>query len=552
MPSQMSRNPNAPPPIDARSGFCPETKIYHSLRSPVPLPQETALLSVTDYVFSLINSFPPPPTVSALVDGDTGRRISSSQLISRTESLASSLRRELGLRKGDAAYILAPNSVNIPILYLSLLSLGVVLSPANPASSEREILHQLQLSKPRIAFATSAVAHKIPPTIKIVLLDSLEFESLAAETRSGESEPRTSVSQSDPAAILYSSGTTGATKGVILTHRNFTYTVALGHAVRTARKTPAVVLATVPFFHVYGFVFAVRAVALGETVVSMERVEMRKMLKAIEDNRITHVAAAPPLVVAMVKEDRKVVDGYDLSSLEVVACGGAPLGRDVAAQLTAQFPRVSLVQAYGLTESTGRVFSTVGPTESKVGGATGKLTPETEAKIVDPETGIPLPPGKGGEIWVRGPSIMKGYVGDEEATARSLDAEGWLKTGDLCYIDDQGFLFVVDRIKELIKCRGYQVAPSELEHLLQSHPDILEAAVVPLPDERAGQVPIAFVVRQNGSTISELQVKEYIAKQVAPYKRLHRVLFTESLPKNAQGKLLRKDLTRLAMSPAKL
>ncbi|CAI0381079.1 unnamed protein product [Linum tenue] len=531
MPSQMSRNPNAPPPIDAMSGFCPETKIYHSLRSPVPLPQETAPLSVTDYVFSLINSFPSPPTVSALVDGDTGRRISSSQLISRTESLASSLRRELGLRKGDAAYILAPNSVNIPILYLSLLSLGVVLSPANPASSEREILHQLQLSKPRIAFATSAVAHKIPPTIKIVLLDSLEFESLAAETRSGESEPRTSVSQSDPAAILYSSGTTGATKGVILTHRNFTYTVALGHAVRTARKTPAVVLATVPFFHVYGFVFAVRAVALGETLVSMERVEMRKMLKAIEDHRITHVAAAPPLVVAMVKADRKVVDGYDLSSLEVVACGGAPLGRDVAAQLTARFPGVSLVQAYGLTESTGRVFSTVGPTESKVGGATGKLTPETEAKIVDPETG---------------------YVGDEEATARTLDAEGWLKTGDLCYIDDEGFLFVVDRIKELIKCRGYQVAPSELEHLLVSHPDILEAAVVPLPDERAGQVPIAFVVRQNGSTISELQVKEYIAKQVAPYKRLHRVLFTESLPKNAQGKLLRKDLTRLAMSPAKL
>ncbi|CAN1152486.1 4-coumarate--CoA ligase-like 9 [Linum perenne] len=537
--------------IDPRNGFCSETKIYHSLRPPVAHPP----LSFADFIFSLLHSFPLPPTSSALIDGLTGRSISFADLVPRAKTLASSLRRKVGLRKGDTAFILSSNSVDVPVLYLSLLSIGVVVSPANPASSKQEILHLLSLSRPRIAFATSGTAHKIPSYIRKILIDTVEFESLTASTeaRSGDLEPSVTICQSDAAAILYSSGTTGKTKGVLLTHRNFTSVVAAVHASRPARKSPpAVCLATVPYFHIYGFALCLRTIAFGETLVSMERINVQKMLKAIQEYRVSHVAAAPPLVISLIKLDRNVMDSYDLSSLEVVACGGAPLGRDAAALFNCLFPRALLVQAYGLTESTGRVFTTVGPTESKVGGATGKLCPSCEAKIVHPETGIPLPPGKAGELWIRGPAIMKGYVGDEEATARTLDLEGWLRTGDLCYIDEEGFLFVVDRIKELIKCRGYQVAPAELEHLLQSHPEILEAAVVPFPDEKAGQVPVAFVARKNGSTIGESQIKKFIADQVAPYKRIHRVMFIDSLPKNAQGKVLRKDLTKLVMSTAKL
>ncbi|KAL5827021.1 hypothetical protein ACOSQ4_018818 [Xanthoceras sorbifolium] len=202
-----------------------------------------------------------------------------------------------------------------------------------------------------------------------------------------------------------------------------------------------------------------------------------------------------------------------------------------------------------MTESTGRVFGTVGPKECRVVGATGKLMWNCEAKIVDPETGNSLPPCNPGEIWLRGAFIMMGYVGDEEATAAILDREGWLRTGDLGYIDREGFLFYVDRIKELIKYKGYQVAPVELEHLLHSHPDIVDAAVVPYPDERVGQVPVAFVVRKHGSTIAESEIKDFIAKQVAPYKKIRQLIFISSIPRNAPGKVLRKDLI-LALSNA--
>ncbi|KDP26770.1 hypothetical protein JCGZ_17928 [Jatropha curcas] len=535
--------------VDSRSGFCPKTKIFHSLRPEVPLPPLTASISVTQFAFSLLHSFPPSPTSPALIDAITRRRISFSEFVLSTKTLSSSLHHSHRLNKGDVVFILSPNSVDIPILCFSLFSLGVIVSTGNPASSKSEILHQIQLSKPVIAFATSDSAHKIP-NIKTIIIDSPEFDSLmessSHDTREFEG---VKVYQSDTAAILYSSGTTGRVKGVMLTHRNFTSVVAAGHAVRTVRKTPAVSFCAVPYFHAYGLSYFTRALAMGETVVSMRRFAMKTMLTAIQDFRITHMALAPPIVVAMVK-DREVVDGYDLSSLEVVGCGGAPLRKSVVELFRQRFPNVILGQAYGLTESTARVFGTVGPEEGQVIGATGKLMPNCQAKIVDPDTGISLPPGSSGELWLRGPTIMKGYVGDEEATAATLDSEGWLRTGDLCYIDNEGFLFFVDRIKELIKYKGYQVAPAELEHLLQSHPDIAEASVIPYPNEEAGQVPVAFVVRQHGRRINESQIKDFIAQQVAPYKRIRRVIFVDSLPKNAPGKVLRKELIKLALSSA--
>ncbi|WCJ38710.1 4-coumarate--CoA ligase-like 4 [Euphorbia peplus] len=540
--------------IDPETGFNSLTKTFHSLRPQAPIPPPSASISVADYAFSLLQSFPPPPTTPALIDAISGHRISFPQFILRTKTLSSSLHNRLGLRRGDTAFILSPNSVDVPILWFSLFSLGVIVSTGNPISSKQEIAHQIQISKPKIAFSI----YKIP-NLKTVLLNSPEFESLNSvhDTRSSHtdicigvsSELKGTVRQSDPAAILYSSGTTGRVKGVMLTHQNLTYTVAAGQAVKIERKSPAVSYCAVPFFHVYGLCYFLRALAMGETVVLMARFDMKMMLRAIEEVRITHMALAPPVVVAMVK-DRKVGEDYDLRSLEVVGCGGAPLRKSIVEEFRRRFPRVILGQAYGLTESTARVFGTLGLSESQVTGATGKLMPNCEAKIVDPKTGLPLEPGSPGELWVRGPSIMKGYVDDEEATAATLDTEGWLKTGDLCYIDNKGFLFFVDRIKELIKYKGYQVAPAELEHLLHLHPDIVEAAVIPYPDEEAGQVPVAFVVRQSGSAIDESQIKNFIAQQVAPYKRIQRVNFIDSIPKNAGGKVLRKDLVKLSLSNA--
>ncbi|XP_028113410.1 4-coumarate--CoA ligase-like 9 [Camellia sinensis] len=545
-------NPNPNPSsssIDPNSGFCSETKSYHSIRPHSLLPPETTSLSITDFVFSLLlqNSPSSPETTAALIDAATRRRIPYPDVVTRTKTLAASLHHQIGLSNGHSAFVLSPNSVQIPILYLSLFSLGVTVSASNPTSSKSEISRQIDLSKPVIAFAISDTAHNLPSLLhRTIILDSPEFESMM--TNRTRKFHRISVSQSDTAAILYSSGTTGKSKGVELSHRNFISSLAGSQASRPVRFSPAVSFCAVPYFHVYGFLLCVTAVAMGESLVSFGRFDVGMMIRAIDEFRVTRVALAPPVIVAMVRKGDLMDGGHDLSSLEVVGCGGAPLPNAVIERFKKRFPGVLVAQSYGLTESTGGISRTIGLIESQILGSSGRLMSYCQAKIVDVETGINLPPFKHGELWVGGPYIMKGYVNDKEATAAIMDSEGWLRTGDICYFDNEGFLYVVDRIKELIKYKGYQVAPVELENLLQTHPHIVDAAVVPYPDEEAGQVPMAFVVRQPESTIDESQIKDFIARQVAPYKKIRRVLFIDSIPKNAPGKVLRKELIKLALS----
>eukprot|EP00253_Pinus_taeda_P006910 PITA_06910 len=195
---------------------------------------------------------------------------------------------------------------------------------------------------------------------------------------------------------------------------------------------------------------------------------------------------------------------------------------------------------------------TITDEENEHYGTAGLLAANVEAKVVDTASGKDMPPNHKGELWLRGPTIMKGYLGNDEATASTLDSEGWLKTGDLCYIDEEGFLFVVDRIKELIKYKAFQVAPAELEELLLSNPDISDAAVIPYPDDEAGQIPMAFVVRKSDSNLSKEDVINFVAKQVSPYKKIRRVAFVNSIPKSPSGKILRKDLIHQALSTSRL
>lgn len=360
------------------------------------------------------------------------------------------------------------------------------------------------------------------------------------------------ISQSDTAAILYSSGTTGNFKGVELTHRNFISAIAGAHAEASpSRKTPAVTLCAVPYFHIYGFLMGLKEVALGGTLVAMRRFDLELMVRKVEEFKVTHLAVAPPAVVAIV-HNADAARRYDLSSLEVVFCGGAPLANAVVERFKTEFPNVPIAQAYGLTEMTGGATRTMGPTESRVIGAVGRLVSGCQAKIVDPKShnGLGLPPLKDGELWIRGSTVMKGYIADKEATAAILDSEGWLRTGDICYFDNEGFLFYVERMKDLIKYKAYQVAPAELEHLLLSHPEISDAAVVPYPQEEAGQIPVAFIVRKSGNLVNESQIIDFVAKQVAPYKKIRRVFFLNSIPKNAAGKVLKKELIKLATSLA--
>lgn len=326
--------------IDPKSCFNPQTRTFHSLRSPINLPPENAPLNAATYALSLQSASPWPNPI-ALIDSATGRLVTYSEFAHRTQSLASYLQRVVKLSKADTAFVLCANSIRVPILYFSLLSIGVVISPANPISSDPEILRQVEVSKPAIAFATSSTAHKLPKLrYETIIIDSPEFDSMTSTKHETES---VEVSQHDLAVILYSSGTTGRIKGVMLTHRNLIGVVTGYYGVKEERKSPAVALYPVPYFHVFGFFYCLKSVALSEAVVVLtERFDVKKMVKAVEEFRVTHLSVVPPVIVAMTKGN--IADGFDLRSLERVACGAAPLGKEVVAVFKERFPSIILTQ----------------------------------------------------------------------------------------------------------------------------------------------------------------------------------------------------------------
>uniref|UniRef100_A0A804QXQ7 4-coumarate--CoA ligase n=2 Tax=Zea mays TaxID=4577 RepID=A0A804QXQ7_MAIZE len=540
--------------MDPRSGFCAATRTFHSLRPSAALPPDSLPATAAAYAFSILSS--PLPDRPALVDAATSISVSYPSFLAAVRSLAGGLWSVLGLRPGDVVLVVSPSRIDVPVIDFALMSIGAVVSPANPASTAEEYTHMVALSRPVVALAAPEVAAKLPRNLRCVVIGSNEYKSLSSAGGVAPSPP-VAVKQSDTAAVLYSSGTTGRVKAAAVSHRNLIAVISAHRNNRVIAEKeaaeageeplpPTVTLFPLPLFHVFGFMMLLRSVAMGETAVLMDRFDFIAALRAIERYRVTLLPAAPPVLVAMIKSEE--ARRCDLSSLLFIGIGGAPLGREVAERFAAIFPNIELIQGYGLTETSGSVASTVGPDECKAYGSVGKLASHLEAKIVDPSTGEVLGPGQRGELWVRGPVVMKGYVGDDEATAATVDSEGWLKTGDLCYFNEDGLLYIVDRLKELIKYKGYQVPPAELEHILNSHPDIMDAAVIPYPDEDAGQLPMAFIVRKPGSNLTEQQVMDFVAKQVAPYKKVRRVAFVSAIPKSPAGKILRRELVEQAVS----
>ncbi|PAN41986.1 hypothetical protein PAHAL_8G136700 [Panicum hallii] len=530
----------APGGVDGRSGYCEATRTFRSLRPPVPLPPKDAPLSFPAFAFSLLPS--PPPAHPALLDAATGEAVSFPAFRSQVRALAGALRSRLGLQRGDVAFVLAPARLDVPVLYFALLSFGAVASPANPALTAAEVARLVALSGASVAFAVSSTAAKVPAGLPTVLLDSDQFRSFLRSEGRGEglAPEKVAVRQSETAAIQHSSGTTGRVKAAALSHRNFIAMAAGSHALATKpRHGCNRMLLGAPMFHSLGFYFALKAVALGQTTVlvtdAVARRGVKGVVEAAERWAVTEMTASPPVVMAMAKEP------CVLEALERVVCGGAPLPTTAAERFRLRFPNVDLCMGYGSTEA-GGISLMIGREECSRIGSAGRVSENVEVKIVDHVTGEPLSVGQKGELLVRGPAVMTGYVGDDVANASTFDSEGWLKTGDLCYIDQDGFLFVVDRLKELIKYKGYQVPPAELELVLQTLPEVVDAAVMPYPHEEAGQIPIALVVRLPGSKITEAQVMDHVAKRVAPYKKIRKVLFVDSIPKSPAGKILRWQL----------
>ena len=477
----------------------------------------------------------------AVIDGTTGEVLAYAQLRDRAHRLAGGLSAS-GFGRGDVLAIMAPNCPDYAIAFHGASLAGGIVTTINPAYTEEEVRSQLRDSGATIlvvdeaARDTAAAASEGTSISRTYVMgDPGPFASLAK--LEGEPIAPVAVAPDDVVALPYSSGTTGLSKGVMLTHRNLVANVAQVASAARFREDETFI-AVLPFFHIYGMQVLVNtAMRAGATIVTMPRFDLEQFLRLHQEHRITRSFVAPPIVIALAKHP--IVDQFDLSALEQVFSGAAPLSAELALEASARLG-CEVVQGYGMTEMSPVSHLTT-PGGFKP-GSVGVTAPETETKIVDPETQREVELGEDGEICVRGPQVMLGYLGRPEATAEILDADGWLHTGDVGHIDVDGHLFVVDRLKELIKVSGFQVPPAELEALLLTHPGIADAAVVAIPDQKTGEVPAAFVVLRPGAEITGDEVMTFVADHVAHYKQVRHVTFVDTIPKSASGKILRREL----------
>ena len=516
-----------------------DASIFRSPHADVDIPN----VALVPFVLERVAEFPDH---LAIVCGVTGKSYTYAQLADAVNHVAAGLHAH-GIRKGDVVGLVSPNLPDFPVVFYAAASIGAICSTVNPVATAEEIGAQFADSEARMIvtipelYEKCAAAARLASTVREIVVfgeadGATPYRELFAH---GHTPPVVEIDPAtDVAALPYSSGTSGIPKGVMLTHRNLVANLQQMQAITAVINSESRVLGILPFFHIYGMVVVMGgALRQGACIVTLPRFDLEQVLRVLQDHKIRMANIVPPILLALAKHP--IVANYDLSHLKYLFSGAAPLGAELASACQERL-NLRVRQGYGLTETSPVTHFHPMDDQRVVLQSVGPSAPNTECRVVDPATGHDCEPGAPGELWIRGPQVMKGYFNKPEATAACMTSDGWFKTGDVAVVDEQGWYQIVDRVKELIKYKGLQVAPAELEALLLGHPSIADVAVIPVPDSEAGEIPKAFVVCRAPITADE--VMAFVAERVSPYKKVRQVEFVEAIPKSPSGKILRRLL----------
>eukprot|EP00731_Ephydatia_muelleri_P025132 Em0017g215a len=539
-----------PPPIDPVG----PDNVVRSPYPSVPIPE----CGVYQHVFSQIES---NGRKVAIVDGISGREYSFNELHESVVNFSSGLNR-LGFQKGDVLALCTANCTMFPVVFYGALASGGVVSTCNPAYTAEELAYQFKNSGAKYVATMAAFLPSVKKAIdlagipvSVIVVDDhsvlehgyVSYQSLVTDSGSRFVGHKVDA-KNDVAMLPYSSGTTGLPKGVMLTHHNLVSNAyQYCHPEYLDLSPPGTTLIGVlPFYHVYGFaIIMMSSLWQGSKLVVLPKFDPALFLSTLQKYRVNIAHLVPPIILFLAKYPD--VDKYDLSSIQQIISAAAPLGGDLAKATTTRLHgRCVIRQGYGLTETSPLTHLTPLRVGMSRPATVGIPVLNQLVKVVDIDSGSSLPSGQEGEIYMKGPNIMKGYLNQPDATKKTLTEDGWLKTGDIGYFDQGGFFYITDRLKELIKVKGLQVAPAELEALLQNHPKVADAAVIGVPHERHGEAPRAFVVKRD-PTLTEKELADYIASHVSEHKHLTGgVKFIEAVPKTTSGKILRRLLKSIS------